>query len=160
MADADCRRPGAESLDHRDLLCPSAQPDTPGVRVIGVVDHTKPMPEVAYLDEALDVTDAVLELAGQVRATELFRFAAPCQTTACRHWDGADCGLVDRIVELVPVASLLLPNCRIRPDCRWYAQSGKAACRRCSHIVTQNEQPTDEMRIAATPGISTVVRAD
>jgi len=137
-------RPGA-------LLCPSAQPTMESAVAIGVVDRDGGEPEVAYLEKPLPVNDDLLALAGPVRPTEVFRFAAPCQTSACSHWNGEDCKLVDRIVDIIPPASLLLPTCRIRPECRWFAQAGRAACTRCPRVVTQNEWPSDEMRLAATP---------
>ncbi len=141
----------ADEPAERALLCPSAQPTMAGAVAIGVVDHTGKRPEVAYLEQPLPVDDALLAMAAPIRPTEVFRFAAPCQTSACSHWSGEECKLVDRIVDLIPVASLLLPTCRIRPECRWFSQEGRAACTRCPHVVTQNERPTRAMRIAATP---------
>ena len=133
------------------LLCPSAQPDTAAAVVLGVVDHEASPPEVQYLDSPMPVTPELLALAGPVRPTEVFRFAASCQQGACSHWSGHDCSLVTRIVKLVPAASLALPPCRIRTDCRWFHQLGREACRRCPSVVTQNQEPSDAMREAATP---------
>ena len=132
-------------------LCPSAQPATPGAMAIGVVDHAREEPEVAYLDEPVPVTDELLAMTGDVKPTQVFRFAAPCQTSACAHWDSARCTLVERIVQLVPAAALLTPTCRIRANCRWFTQRGRGACLRCPGVVTQDEWPTDTMRLAAAP---------
>jgi hypothetical protein len=132
-------------------LCPSAQPDTAGAVVLGVVDHAASPPEVQYLDEPMPVTPDVLALAAPVRPTEVFRFAAACQQGACSHWSGHDCTLVTRLVQLVPAASLALPPCRIRTDCRWFHQLGREACRRCPAVVTQNQEPSAAMREAAAP---------
>jgi hypothetical protein len=133
------------------LLCPSAQPTMRSAVAIGVIDRDAAEPEVAYLEQPLPVTDELLAMVEPVRPTEVFRFAAPCQTSACSHWSGQDCKLVDRIVDLIPPASLLLPTCRIRPECRWFSQAGRAACTRCPRVVTQNEWPSEEMREAAMP---------
>jgi hypothetical protein len=133
------------------LLCPSAQPTMPSAVAIGVIDRDGTEPEVAYLEQPLPVSDELLAMAEPVRPTEVFRFAAPCQTAACSHWSGQECKLVDRIVDIIPPASLLLPTCRIRPECRWFSQAGRAACTRCPRIVTQNEWPSEEMRTAAMP---------
>lgn len=133
------------------LLCPSAQPGMKGARAIGLVDHEAETPEVVYLEQPVSVTAELLEMTGTVAATELFRFAAPCQTSVCSHWDGAECKLVDRIVKLLPVASLVLPKCHIRDECRWYQQEGRNACSRCPRVITQNEDPSPAMREAATP---------
>lgn len=116
----------------------------------GVIDHTRETPEVVYLDEALPVTDSLLGMAAPLQPTEVFRFGATCHTAQCAHWSGRACGLVDRIVARVPAATST-PPCRIRVDCRWFAQSGAEACARCAHVVTQDQRPTDEMREAATP---------
>jgi len=134
------------------LLCPSAQPDAADAVVIGVVDHAASPPEVQYLDEPTPVTPELLALARPVRPTEVYRFAASCQQGACSHWSGHDCTLVTRLVKLVPVASLALPPCRIRGDCRWFHQTGRDACRRCPLVVTQNQAPSEAMREAAAPG--------
>jgi hypothetical protein len=143
--------PSKEAPAASAMLCPSAQPDLSGARAIGVIDHDRDEPLLAFLEEPLPVTDDLLALASPLRPTQVFRFAAACQGDACSHWNGTDCKLVDRIVELLPVSSLTLPSCRIRPECRWYAQRGRAACTRCPQIVTQNEQPSDEMKLAAEP---------
>lgn len=135
----------------RDLLCPSAQPTLPDAHAIGLVDHTMDEPEVAYLERPLPVTPELLESTAPVRPTEVFRFAAPCQTDKCGHWDGTDCGLVARVTQLLPVVSLVLPRCNVRGDCRWYHQSGRSACMRCPQVLTQNEDPSDSMRTAAAP---------
>jgi hypothetical protein len=135
----------------RERLCPSAQPTAPGAVALGVVDHTGTAPEVAYLDEPVPVSESLLALAEPLRPTELFRFAARCERSACRHWTGATCSLAARIVEQLPVASSELPRCTVRADCRWFAEQGRTACLRCPQIVTQNEAPTAAMRDAAAP---------
>ncbi len=144
---------GAHAIAERakTLTCPSAQPEMAGAVAFGVIDHTADEPHVRYLERPLPVDAELLAMSAPLRPTEIFRFTAPCQTSSCSHWDGADCKLVDRIVDLIPMASLVMPSCRIRPDCRWHAQVGRSACLRCPHVVTQNERPSDEMREAATP---------
>jgi len=122
-----------------------------GARAIGVVVHCTEPPEVAYLERPLPVSDELLEMAVPLRPTEVFRFAAPCQKGSCGHWSGSDCNLARRIVRLLPQASIALPKCNIRTQCRWYAQEGRAACGRCPYVVTQNESPSDAMRTAALP---------
>ena len=140
-------------LDSHGLQCPSAQPEMPGARAFGVIDYGCEEPQLSFLDQVTAVSPELLALAKPLQATQVFRFAAPCQGGHCRHWHGEACTLVDRIVELLPVASLTLPPCRIRSECRWFAQHRRQACLRCPQVVTQNEQPTEKMVIAATlPG--------
>src|SRR5262245_18025911 len=95
-------------------LCPSAQPDMTGSVVFGVVSGTVETPRVAYLDEPVPVTPEVLSLAGTVAPTEIFRFAAPCAGTACRHFDGSNCRLATKLVQLVPLAVEEVPPCDLR----------------------------------------------
>jgi hypothetical protein len=86
-----------------------------------------------------------------VPPTQVFRFTAPCQEGACSHFDGHDCRLATRLVQLMPAVDAGLPACRIRPTCRWFTQEGKAACMRCPQIVTFSVNPTDQLSLAATP---------
>jgi hypothetical protein len=134
-----------------ELLCPSAQPEIAGAVAIGLVDHEQSPPSVSYLDKPAQITPELLELAQPLRPTELFRFAAPCQGERCSHWSGSDCNLIGGIVKLLPDGQAALPACGIRPDCRWFAQSGTAACLRCPEVITQNQDPSEAMRIAAAP---------
>jgi len=132
-------------------LCPSAQPEMVGSVVLGVVGGTVNEPRVAYLSEPLPVTDELLALSSPVKPTEIFRFAAPCEGNACQHFDGSNCRLATRIVQLLPAVVEVLPPCRLRPNCRWWQQEGKAACVRCPQIVTQIYHPSEQQRQAANP---------
>jgi Cobalamin biosynthesis protein CobN and related Mg-chelatases len=132
-------------------LCPSAQPEMKGSIILGVVGGSAEEPRLGFLSQPQPVTEQVLALAEGVKPTEIFRFAAPCAGTSCVHFDGKDCRLASRIVKLVPPVVDMLPSCRIRPECRWWQQEGKAACLRCPLVVTENYQPSAELRSAATP---------
>lgn len=133
------------------LLCPSAPPDAHRGVVLGVVLGTSDEPRTSFLAEPLPVTEQVLELALPASPTEVFRFAAPCATNRCRHFDGETCRLVTRIVQRLPEIVADVPTCRIRPSCRWWAQEGRNACLRCPEIVTMSTNPSDELRYAADP---------
>jgi len=122
-----------------------------GATLLGVVGGTAEEPRVGYLDEPRPVTPELLSLAGPVKPTEIFRFAAPCAGTACQHFDGTDCRLAAKIVARTPAVVDLLPACRLRPTCRWWLQEGAAACLRCPVIVTENYLPSSELRQAADP---------
>ena len=132
-------------------LCPSARPETPGAFVFGVAAGSADAPRVAYLTESLPVTPDVLALAGPVDPTEVFRLAAPCAGSGCRHFDGASCGLASRIVQLLPEVVTSAPPCDLRPTCRWWSQEGKAACMRCPQIVSLTLRPSEALRLAADP---------
>ncbi|HVF55797.1 MAG TPA: hypothetical protein VM934_06580 [Pyrinomonadaceae bacterium] len=140
-----------DEAESRLLLCPSAQPEMEQSVAFGVVGGTVEAPSMAHLEHPLPVTEELLALTNPVPATEVFRFAAPCAGHACQHFDGADCGLVTRIVQIMPAVTTALPPCSIRPECRWWQQEGKAACMRCPQIVTESYNGSDELRRAATP---------
>jgi hypothetical protein len=122
-----------------------------GSMVFGVVSGTAEEPLVAWIERPVPVTDELLALTGPVPPTQVLRIAAPCQEQACCHFDGTDCRLATRLVQLLPPAVDALPPCRIRADCRWFTQEGSAACQRCPRIVTYSVNPTEELSRAATP---------
>jgi hypothetical protein len=136
-------------------LCPSAEPNAKGSLLFGVVGGTVEHPRLSYLTEPQPVTPELLALAGPVRPTEVFRFAAPCAQHQCQHFDGSACKLIRKIVRLVPPVLNGLPPCRLRPQCRWWQEEGAAACMRCPLVVTENYQPNDELRLAADPATPT-----
>lgn len=132
-------------------LCPSAQPDWQGGITIGVVEGTKEAPRLVHLSRALPVSPELLDLAKPATPTEVFRFAAPCMQGQCVHFRDSRCNLVTQIVNLLPPVEAALPRCTIRSSCRWWLQVGKAACMRCSQMVTDNYNPSAEMRAATVP---------
>ncbi|MGH2585582.1 MAG: nitrogen fixation protein [Dehalococcoidia bacterium] len=134
-------------------LCPSARPGMDGAVIIGVMGGSAREPRLAHLVQPLPVVDEVLALAAPASPTAVFRFAAPCAGDACTHFAENRCRLATRIVEQLPEAVDGLPACRIRPDCRWWRQEGKAACLRCPMIVTETANPTDELREATDPTV-------
>jgi hypothetical protein len=107
-----------------------------GCRILGVVDRNGSTPMLQYLNEQLPATDEVLATSAPLKATEVFRLAAPCAEHKCPHFDGADCRLARRVVQLLPAAVDTLPPCIIRKQCRWFSQEGGAACKRCPEITT------------------------
>ena len=134
--------------------CPSARPEMPGSMAFGVVLGSAEQPRVAFLDQPQPVTEQLLALAAPVSPTEVFRFAAPCAGGACQHFDGARCRLATRIVERLPTAVDRLPDCAIRPACRWWIQEGPEACLRCPLVATESygaAEISETLRIAADP---------
>jgi hypothetical protein len=127
-------------------LCPSAQPGMDNARILGVVQQDGPTPMLAYLDQHVPATPDVLAMAAPLKPTEVFRLAATCAEHTCPHWDGADCRLATRVVQLMPPAVDGLPPCLIRKECRWYSQEGGDACRRCPGITTVSYDLSPEVR--------------
>jgi hypothetical protein len=134
-------------------LCPSAQPEMQGSVIFGVIGGTVQRPQVGYLAEPRPVAEEHLIATLPVHPTEVFRLAAPCAGTACQHFDGTNCQLATRTVQLLPLATNDTPPCAIRPDCRWWLQEGKSACLRCPQIVTRNYNPTATELLAAEPNL-------
>jgi len=117
-------------------LCPSAQPGMPDCRVLGLVQWEGASPRLEYLNEHVPATPEVLALAAPLKPTEVFRLAATCAEDRCPHFDGTDCRLATRIVQILPSVVDSLPPCIIRKNCRWYTQEGGAACQRCPEVTT------------------------
>jgi hypothetical protein len=140
----------------QDLLCPSAPPEVEGAVIIGVVGGIPREPRMAHLVQPLPVTDELLALAVPAPPRQVFRAAAPCAQSTCVHFAQNRCRLVSRIVDEVPAAVAGLPACRIRPDCRWWQQEGKAACLRCPLIVTEHVNPSEQLRHATDPSVYTL----
>jgi hypothetical protein len=150
MSSDATRRAGADEVPAH---CPSAQPHMKGVFAFGVISGTPEERRVAYLDQRVPVTDELLSMAAPVRPTEVFRLAAPCVESACKHFDGHDCRLGAKLVQLTPRVTESLPACKLRPDCRWWRQEGKAACMVCPSVRTDAWALTDEQRTAANPDV-------
>jgi hypothetical protein len=131
--------------------CPSARPEQAGALVFGVRTAEEAGVRIGYLSEVVPVTPALLDLAEPVSPLEVFRFAAPCAESDCAHFADHECGLVSRIVARVPVVVSIAPACAVRSKCRWWAQEGVAACRRCPQIVTSESGLNREVAVAAVP---------
>jgi hypothetical protein len=136
--------------DNFSSTCPSAQPGMVDAQILGVITGPAEKPRVAYLNEQLPATDELLASSGALPPTRIFRLAARCEEKKCMHFDGEKCQLATRIVHMLPVVSKSLPACTIRPTCRWFTQEGKAACLRCSQILTYNANPTEKVSLISS----------
>lgn len=133
------------------LMCPSAQPEMSNPLILGVRSGSPEAPRISYLEHPVPASPDLISLAHPLNPTEVYRFVAHCEENACRHFDGVDCKLASRIVQILPAVVDTLPACRIRPTCRWFQQEGRAACIRCPQVITQVSQPSAEYQAAATP---------
>jgi hypothetical protein len=136
----------------RPLLCPSAQPEMTGPRLIGVVERTSAGPRVIYLNEVVTVTKEVLDETQPAPPAAIFRIAATCEERSCTHFNGVRCQLATRIVDLLPPVVDRLPSCSVRSACRWFHQEGGEACVRCPQVVTESQTASPEYIKAAQPG--------
>ncbi|QIR37097.1 nitrogen fixation protein [Tolypothrix sp. PCC 7910] len=135
----------------KTTLCPSARPEPENSVVFGIISGTVAEPRVAYLKQSQVLTDELIAKASPITPGEIFRTAAPCAAKGCQHFDGQDCGLAMRVVEKLPAIAKDLPPCSIRRDCRWWKQEGKAACMRCSQVITDNYNASELAIEVATP---------
>ncbi|MDU8927223.1 hypothetical protein RXV86_07490 [Alisedimentitalea sp. MJ-SS2] len=140
--------------------CPSSQPDQEGAQVLGVVERGADGPALSYVNAHVPVTDEVLAATGEVPPTLIYRFAAPCVESKCKHFDGSKCQLAVRIAAGLAPTVDKLPPCAIRKTCRWYVQEGASACGRCPQVVTQVTDEEDPLFRIAQPDAEMAVAED
>lgn len=122
----------------QQLMCPSARCED-GAILLGIVGRNG---QVGYVTPRMTIDADFVREAHKGRAPEArFRFAQPCIEGGCAQWTGTQCGLIDRAIES-PEASRptgwsqgSLPDCVIRPTCRWFSQEGIKACAVCPLVV-------------------------
>lgn len=133
-----------------DRVCPSTTLDH-ATTLLGVVG---PDGRVHYVSPTLTVDDGFRERAHEAGSAERrFRFAGACVERDCQQWSGTRCGVIDSLlgqVEEEDLATELRP-CTVRRDCRWFAQSGAAACRACPWIITDSRLETSVARPRTAP---------
>ncbi len=134
------------------VLCPSWKCEA-GASLIGII---LPDGTVAFSKERIVVDAAFVEVARQGRSPEKrFRFSSTCKRAGCVQWADGKCGVVDIVIDehrqraADPDMPFVLPECSIRPQCRWHLQSGDAACRACPEVIT------DRGADAAAPAVLT-----
>lgn len=132
------RRPAGQGRPAAPLACPSAPHDWEGAKLLGVVTGSVERPQVRYTGPT-KVTPELLKLAEPAHPEEVFRFTAPCRESRCSFFRDGRCGVGEAAVAGLPEEKTsILPSCGIRRECRWWAEHGAAACRRCSLVVTED----------------------
>lgn len=122
------------------ILCPSS-PCKEGAILLGIVLADG---SVAYASNHIVVDADFVQNAtrqGSHPPETRFRFSSPCVQGACRQWTGSRCGVIDEVTTTTREVGYdpdqtSLPDCSIRPDCRWFRQSGAEACAVCNIVVT------------------------
>ncbi|MFG2309955.1 hypothetical protein ACGFS9_14955 [Streptomyces sp. NPDC048566] len=119
-----------------EATCPSSS-CSPGHLLLGIV---RPDGTLAALRPPPAVDAAFVEratAAGSRPPEARFRFAGPCVTGACHHWSDQRCRLGDAVARAAPLDAddAPPPPCAIRSTCRWWSQTGRAACRVCPRVV-------------------------
>jgi hypothetical protein len=104
---------------------------------------------VAFAKDRIVIDAAFVEAAHEGRSPEKrFRFSGTCKKGGCVQWSGDRCGVIDRVLERGQPAGAL-PECTIRPNCRWHLQSGDQACFACPEVMT-DERPENIAELAVT----------
>ena len=123
------------------ILCPSSNCKE-GAILLGIVLSDG---SVAFAKDRIAVSRDFVQnatRAGSNPPESRFRFSAPCVSGACQQWTGSRCGVIDSVLQEAraaghkPEAGSLLPACSIRPQCRWFEQTGADACAVCDIVVT------------------------
>jgi hypothetical protein len=134
------------------ILCPSWSCEA-GASLIGIVLADG---SVAFSKDRIVIDDAFVQTARQGRSPEKrFRFSSTCRRAACIQWTDGKCGIVDRIIgehedrAIAASEPFELPECSIRPQCRWHLQSGDIACRACPEVITDTGAETSEPVVLA-----------
>jgi hypothetical protein len=133
-------------------LCPSGDARQAGAQVFAIVG-AGPGGRAGYLDRVKPVDATVLALAAPLDPANIYRAAVPCAEGACMHFEGGRCQIAARMLEHLDETADALPHCAIRPACRWWRETGPAACRRCPEIATTPLAPRPaELLIAGEAG--------
>ena len=123
------------SKDDR-IMCPSAMCE-PGTQLLGIVGQNG---KVTLLEEPILLDKTFVSMARQGRAPEKrFRFTTPCIEKGCQQWKSGRCGVGDEVIAALTTQAsdqVDLVKCGIRSRCRWYSQSGAAACSVCTDVLT------------------------
>ena len=118
----------------QNKMCPSTTCH-PGALLLGVVQSDK---KVALLNTPVKIDEEFVEKAMKAGNPEQrLRFAGKCAKSGCSQWAGR-CGVIDKALNYMKdaVDNTPLPDCLIRPQCRWFSQTGADACKVCPMIVT------------------------
>ncbi|MDO6588743.1 hypothetical protein DS901_14900 [Loktanella sp. D2R18] len=122
-----------------DRTCPSARCE-PGATLLGVKGEDG---RINHLRTAMPIDAHFVDTARQAGPPEQrMRFASRCATEGCSQWTGSRCGVIDRVLTHLGTMDLPvqngLPACPIRATCRWFDQTGAAACHACTYVTTDN----------------------
>lgn len=108
---------------------------------MGVVSDER---KVALLSQPIPIDDGFVEAIRAEGNPELhYRFADKCAKSGCSQWTGTSCGVMNTLTAMnasIDIEGMQLPECAIRPNCRWYDQDGGRACIICPYVVTQAEE--------------------
>jgi hypothetical protein len=139
-------------MDSEKILCPSS-PIHEGAILVGIVMRDG---RVAFASDRIVVDAEFVRIAREGDSPEArFRFGSACAKTGCAQWSGERCGVIDRVMDEAAAGTgepQQLPECSIRPQCRWFHQRGAAACAVCPEVITDMREDIEEH--AASPAFT------
>ena len=119
------------------IMCPSNR-CKPGSKLLGIRQDNG---TVTILPEAIPIDqDFIDKVKDHPRPPEQrFRFTNKCIENGCNQWTGKGCGVIEQVVQYLDniPSDKKLPECSIRPRCRWFLQKGPDACRICPYVLTE-----------------------
>ena len=121
------------------ILCPSSRCEEGNI-LLGLVNAQG---RIDFLAEWMKIDAGFVAIAKQGRPPEQrFRFSSPCLKRGCEKWDGERCGVAKILHERAPellrgLPNDALPQCSIRPGCRWHREYGDSICSACSWVITE-----------------------
>jgi hypothetical protein len=128
------------STSPADFSCPSAPAVEGRSALLGIVGRDG---RLVYTASSPQVTAELLGAltADGHRPEAVARFSGRCVNSGCAFWVDDACRAIDVAhsqldTHLPPPHSAELPECGIRPTCRWWAQEGPSACRVCAYVTT------------------------
>ena len=120
--------------DGARLFCPSHTAE-PGAGLLGIVNAEG---TVDILARPIPLNDQFLT--DHPNAERSFRFSGACAEAKCRQWQDGGCGIARMVAALTPGDDdTPLRPCALRSLCRWFTQTGAAACRSCHLVVTDGQ---------------------
>jgi len=130
-----------KQAQNKTILCPSSKCEE-GALLLGIVNGNG---QINLLTEKKIIDKKFVQIAESGRDPHTrFRFGNKCHKSGCSQWTGERCGVIDKLMDITKDLKLaeLLPECAIRPQCRWYDQSGAEACKICPYVITNAMEET------------------
>jgi hypothetical protein len=121
--------------------CPSSHAK-PGAILLGKVNESG---TIGYIQTPIEIDEAFIEAAGDMDLERSFRFSSKCVKNGCAQWQDGQCGVIKKVMQFNEGFHLqhpALPDCSIRPTCRWYSQEGEKACSYCPYVITNSMEET------------------
>ncbi|WNI27199.1 hypothetical protein [Streptomyces sp. ITFR-16] len=89
--------------------------------------------QVTYLADPVPASVVLDQVPTDIEPHRLLRFASHC-SAACTHHSADHCTLAERTVA-APAPAGPAPHCHLRRACRWWHQTGPAACAHCPALT-------------------------